>query len=93
MKTIVHRKYVNQYRTIKVQFESFPEHIRPKDFNFYAYLNGERANKVKGMTLFDFDTIIFLQESKNTKNEIEYVHCLAHRDGSTFLTPIILKRK
>lgn len=93
MRTITLRKKENQYRTIQVQFESFPKDIKPREFNFYGYLNGERINRIKEMTLFCFDTIVYLKNSKNTKNEIEYVHCLGWRSDTKLFTPIILKRK
>lgn len=93
MKTITLRKIENQYRTIQVKLESFPDDIRPKDYALFGYLNGERINRIKDMTLFSFDLVIYLKNSLNLKNEIEFIHCLGWRNDTNLFTPIILKRK
>lgn len=93
MKTITLRKYENRYRSVEVKLESFPAEVQPRNYSLFGYLCGERVNRSKDLNIFDFDTIVYLKNSRNAKNEIEYVHCLGHRSGSDFLTPIVLKKK
>lgn len=93
MKTITLRKYENRYRSVEVKLESFPAEIQPRNYSLFGYLCGERVNRSKDLNIFDFDTIVYLKNSRNAKNEIEYVHCLGHRLGCDFLTPLILKKK
>lgn len=48
---ITYIKRVNQYLTIQVQFDSFPEIIDPKKYEYFGHLQGERINLLKEDTI------------------------------------------
>jgi hypothetical protein len=87
------RKRQNQYRTVKVDFECFPEEINVREYELHGHLQGQRINRLKGMNIFDFDVIVWLKTSRNSKNKIEFLQCLGVRNCSEGLTTIILKKK
>lgn len=87
------RKRLNQYLTVKVEFASFPEEIKVREYEFFGHLQGQRLNRVKGMNVFDFDLIIWLRNSVNAKKEVEFIHCGGMVYGSTDITPIVLRKK
>lgn len=79
MKTLT--KYVNRYRTLKVDMECFPEAIDVEQLKFYGHFQGERINRIKGMTLFDFESIVFVKESINAITRKNFIQCVAFRDS------------
>lgn len=82
---------VNRYQTDAVNFHSFPDEIDVKQLRYYGHLQGERVNRLKGVTIWDFTDIEWLKKSCNSKNEIEFVHCVGRVGNSIGLTALVLR--
>ena len=62
---------------------NFPKGMHPQDL-ILAYVDqGERNNSPNGLTWNDFDSISYLYESENSKNEKRFITALALVDGKS----------
>jgi hypothetical protein len=55
-------KQVNRYRTVKVRFLSFP--FTPSNIEFVGFVKNDGISKMKGLDVFNFDTISYLSTSE-----------------------------
>lgn len=62
-------KHVNQYRTISVNFLSFPMDVN--NLIFEGYIKNDGVSKMKGIDVYNFDTISYLSTS-----EKGYIHAV-----------------
>lgn len=65
-------KHVNQYRTISVNFLSFP--IPVQNIIFEGYIKNDGVSKMKGIDVYNFDTISYLSTSE--KGVIHALGCI-----------------
>ena len=77
------KKY-NQYRTIQTRFLNFENEV--KNLQFVGYVKNDGISKMKGITVFNFDTISYLSTSENG-----FIHCVGLIDKQIF--QIILRNK
>jgi hypothetical protein len=77
------KKY-NQYRTIQTRFLNFECEV--KNLRFVGYVKNDGISKMKGITVFNFDTISYLSTSENG-----FIHCVGLVDKQIF--QIILRNK
>lgn len=63
------KRYINQYRTIATKLINFPDEIR--NLEFYGYVKNDGVSKMKGITIYNFDTISYLSTS-----EKGFIHCV-----------------
>lgn len=82
MKTLT--KHVNQYRTISVNFLSFP--IDVNNLIFEGYVKNDGVSKMKGIDVYNFDTISYLSTS-----EKGYIHAVGLTGGK--LVQLVMKEK
>jgi hypothetical protein len=75
------RREINRYRTLEVQLINFPNNVRK--FEFYGYVKNDGVSKMKGITIYNFDTISYLSTS-----EKGFYHCVGL--NGKILTQIIL---
>lgn len=59
------------------QFINFPANIDPLKLDVHGYLQGERVDKCKGLTIANFSSVTFLHESVNSNNKRNFIHALA----------------
>jgi hypothetical protein len=77
------KKY-NQYRTIQTRFLNFESEV--KNLRFVGYVKNDGISKMKGISVFNFDTISYLSTSENG-----FIHCVGLVDKQIF--QIILRNK
>ena len=77
------KKY-NQYRTIQTRFLNFESEV--KNLRFVGYVKNDGISKMKGITVFNFDTISYLSTSENG-----FIHCVGLVDKQIF--QIVLRNK
>ncbi len=75
------KRYINQYRTIETKLINFPDNVRK--LKFYGYIKNDGVSKMKGITIYNFDTISYLSTS-----EKGFYHCVGL--NGKILTQIIL---
>jgi hypothetical protein len=56
-------KKINRYRTVEVRFLSFP--FTPSNIEFIGFVKNDGISKMKGLDVFNFDTISYLSTSEN----------------------------
>jgi hypothetical protein len=81
MQTLI--KSVNRYRTQKTRFINFECDV--KNLVFEGYVKNDGISKMKGITVYNFDTISYLSTS-----EKGFYHCVGL--NGKILTQIILKQ-
>jgi hypothetical protein len=64
-----------------------------KSFEVHGFLQGERTDRIKGLTLDHFDTIQLIERSENAKTKEEFFHAIGYRIKDQKYTILILKRK
>ena len=77
-------KKENQYRTIQTRFLNFESEV--KNLRFVGYVKNDGISKMKGITVFNFDTISYLSTS-----EQGFIHCVGLIDKQIF--QIVLRNK
>ena len=87
------RKRINQYVTFETQFLNFPKELNVRNCICFGYLQGMRVNKLKGMSVFTFDSVSYLRTSQNAKTKDLYIHCLGYIEHTKTITSIILKEQ
>jgi hypothetical protein len=63
------KRYINQYRTIETKLINFPDNVR--NLGFYGYVKNDGISKMKGISIYNFDTISYLSTS-----EKGFYHCV-----------------
>ena len=81
MQTLI--KSVNQYRVISTRFINF--NCNAQELEFVGYVKNDGISKMKGITVYNFDTISYLSTS-----EKGFYHCVGL--NGKILTQIILKQ-
>jgi hypothetical protein len=81
MQTLI--KSVNQYRAISTKFINFD--CNAQELEFVGYVKNQGVSLMKGITVYNFDTISYLSTS-----EKGYYHCVGL--NGKILTQIILKQ-
>lgn len=81
MQTLI--KSVNKYRTQQTKFINFE--CDAQNLEFVGYVKNDGISKMKGITIFNFDTISYLSTS-----EKGFYHCVGL--SGKILTQIILKQ-
>ena len=77
-------QYINRYRTLSVWAFCFPKEINPYTLKFYGYIKNGGISKMKGLSLFSFDSVSYTGERNG------FVRCLCLLDGR--LETVIFKR-
>jgi hypothetical protein len=77
-------KKENQYRTIQTRFLNFDFDV--KRLEFVGYVKNDGISKMKGITVFNFDTISYLSTS-----ELGFIHCVGLVGKQIF--QIVLRNK
>lgn len=77
-------KTVNRYRTMQVNFLSFP--MNPETLTIESYTKNNGQSKMKGLDVFNFDTISYLSTS-----ELGYIHAVGLNGGK--LVQLVMKEK
>lgn len=75
---------------------TFPIEMRDVNFNDYdlhGYLQGERCDMIKTLTINHFDEINFIQQSVNAKTDEKFLHALAIRKNSKQKSILIFKKR
>lgn len=81
MQTLI--KSVNKYRTQQTKFINFECDVQ--NLEFVGYVKNDGISKMKGITVYNFDTISYLSTS-----EKGYIHAVGL--SGKILTQIILKQ-
>ena len=81
MQTLI--KSVNQYRAISTRFINFD--CNAQDLEFVGYVKNQGVSLMKGITVYNFDTISYLSTS-----EKGFIHAVGL--SGKILTQIILKQ-
>jgi hypothetical protein len=66
------RKRVNRYRTLTTHFYDFDCDVRK--LQLYSHTKFEAQSKLKGLTIWDFETISFLRETNGFYHCVGYVN-------------------
>lgn len=82
-----------RFRTIPTQQIYSPFEIDLTNYEVFGYLQGERVDKLDGLSLDHFDSIQAIKESENRLNKRKFVHAIGHRIKNKEFTILILKEK
>lgn len=84
----------NQYRkNQKVILYNFDADFNQSEYEVFGYLQGDKVDRLKDLTIFHYDSIQFIEKSTNAKKGGEFIHAVAHRFKENTYKTIILKRK
>jgi len=73
-------------------FLNFPKHIDPTKLKVVGYLQGERVDRLKGHTVYFYDTVSFMNESPNANNAKPFIHAIGYNGTSKRTQTLILKQ-
>jgi len=76
--------YINRYRTLNTWAFCFPKDIDPMELTFYGFVLNNGISKLKGLSLFSFDSVSYTGERNG------FVRCLCLVNGR--LETVIFKK-
>lgn len=82
-----------RFRTIDRQVFYFPDEINPQDYEVFKFIQGERADNLRGLSKDHFDSIQFVSMSKNANNGKEFIQAIGHRTKDKSFTVLIMRKK
>ena len=60
------------------------EKLTSKTHNLVGYLQGDKLNKIKELSLADFDEVIKVKESENTIDKKIFTQAVGYRNGEPY---------
>lgn len=82
MQTLI--KSVNQYRVISTKFINFDCNVQ--ELEFYSYTKIQSQSKMKGLTIWNFETISFVRKING------FMHCYGFLNGIGYQIILINKK-
>lgn len=84
-------KFKRPEPTLFIGFDE--EGIQTEKLTVVGYVQGERTDTLKGLTVDFYDQVQFMGRSENTKNERKFIHATGWTKQKNIYQPLILKIK
>ena len=82
-----------RFRTIPSQVHYIPEEMDLNDYEIVGYLNGERLDRCKTLSIEHFGTIQHVTSSENAINGKRFEHFIGHNHQSKRFTIFVMQKK
>lgn len=69
----------------------FPEGVIAENLRVIGYAQGNKIDRLKQLTVWHFDTIHLLHQSRNVLDKKPYIHALGYKNDSKRVTFLILE--
>lgn len=81
-----------RFRTIRTPILYEIDGVDLKDYHIHGYLQGERVDKLQGLSISHFDQIQVVKRSTNAKKGGDFVHAIGYRAKENQFLILILKK-
>jgi len=90
---LITKEKKERFRTIQPQIFYLIPGVDIFDYEVDGYLQGERVDKLKGLTIAHYDQIQIIRKSTNTNKGGEFLHGIGWRKKENQYTCLVLKKK